>query len=206
MTNITIYTINIPHIRQLNLDWMKYAMPQRWERVQRFVREQDKLLGLGAGYLLRNVADIESESELTLTKNGKPIAVSKADFSLAHSGERSTIVINNGKIGLDIEKIENEFPQEAQMIFTEEEKTFCRKAPNPNICAYQLWTMKESVLKAIGLGFSFDPASFCVLPAFSKEPVKIGENVWHIACGVFDGYSCSVCREKPINEINWIEI
>ncbi len=206
MTTITIYTINNDKTRFLDFDWMKTAMPERWAKSQRFVREQDRLMCLGAGYLLRSVAGIESESELTLTENGKPIAVSKADFSLSHSGERSAIVINNGKIGLDIEKIEDEFPKEAQMIFTEEEKTFCRNAPNPNICAYQLWTMKESVLKAIGLGFSIDPASFCVLPALSREPVKIGDNVWHIACGVFDGYSCSVCREKLIEKLNWIEI
>ena len=206
MSTITIYTINISRIRQLDLSWMKDKMPRRWERAGKYLREQDRLLCLGAGYLLNRAVGIRSEDELTFNENGKPIAPSKADFSLSHSVQRSAIVVGDGQIGLDIEKIESEFPKEAQMIFTEEEKSFCMANPNPNLCSYQLWTMKESVLKASGLGFSLDPTTFSVLPAFSKEPVKVGENVWHIVSGVFDGYCCSVCREQPIDKLQWVEI
>ena len=185
--------------------WMKDAMPQRWNKAHSFLREQDKLLCLGAGYLLREVVGIESENEILFTEYGKPYAPGKKAFSISHSSELCAIATEDAgtglEIGLDIEKIEENFPTEAKIIFTEEEKAWARDCSSR---LYQLWTMKESVLKAVGMGFYLEPSTFSVLGAISKTPddadenhaIKLNDTTCQIENWEKDGYSFSTCVKK----------
>ena len=202
-------TLHVSQIRDMDFSWMKEAMPERWKKAHRFLREEDRLLCLGAGFLLKRFAGINSEKGLSFNEYGKPFAPGKKAFSISHSFELCAIAISDregAKIGLDIEKIEEAFPEEAKMIFTAEEKEWVTALEKDNStaflkdfsgdsskCFYRLWTMKESVLKAMGQGFNFEPASFSVLPAFSKEDIKINGENWRIEAFERDGYSISVC-------------
>jgi len=201
---ISIYTIHIESLRNMDFTWLQKAMPSRWQKAQRFVREEDRLLCLGAGELLRSVAGIESEEELILSDTGKPLAPGKIDFNLSHSAHRCAIVINHGAIGLDIEKTTEPFPAEAQIAFTEDEKDFAQNHSAQD--SYRLWTMKESVLKATGKGFLFEPTSFSVLPAISGKAISVCGSTWHVKSCEHDGYAFSICRNEPIAELNIQEL
>ena len=188
-----IHTLHINQIREMDFSWMKEAMPERWKKAQRFLREEDLLLCLGAGFLLRQFAGIESEKEISFNEYGKPFAPGKKDFSLSHSSELCAIAVNERKIGLDVEKMEETFPIEAKMIFTEEEKNWAGDSAERS---YQIWTMKESVLKAAGLGFSIEPTTFSVLPAVLGGAVTFGGESWQIESEKKDGYCFSVCKKS----------
>ncbi len=177
----------------MDFSWMKEAMPARFEKARRFLHDQDKFLCLGAGYLLKKFAGIETEKEILFSEYGKPYAPCKKKFSISHSSELCAIAISDSEIGLDVEKIEEVFPSEAKMIFTEEERKWAEDCIER---LYQLWTMKESVLKAVGMGFYLEPASFSVLEATSQgenTTVKINGNKWQVESWKKDGYSFSVC-------------
>lgn len=196
---ISIYTIHIDQLRNMDFSWLQKAMPSRWQKAQRFIREEDRLLCLGAGELLRSVAGIESEEDLILSDTGKPLAPGKIDFSLSHSAHRCAIAVNHGAIGLDIEKMAEPFPAEAEIAFTDDEKAFAKNGSLQD--AYRLWTMKESMLKATGQGFLLEPASFSVLPAISGNAVSVCGSTWHVKSGEFDGYALSICRNKRVAQL-----
>ena len=205
-----IHTIHIDQVRGMDLRWMEQAMPARWERAQRFVRERDRLLCLGAGVLLRMKAGVGSERELTFNEHGKPFAAGRNWFSLSHSGDLSAIVIDRGRVGMDMEYVGSPFPAEAaERIFTKDELSHIGNALQEegepigrlqDRAMYRLWTMKESMLKAIGVGLAMDPSSFSVLPALSGDPVTVGDDKWYIAGGESGGYCYSVCREEPTEQ------
>ena len=44
-------TLHVSQIRGMDFSWMKEAMPERWKKAHRFLREEDRLLCLGAGFL-----------------------------------------------------------------------------------------------------------------------------------------------------------
>lgn len=163
------------------------------EKAHRFLREEDRLLCLGSGFLLRQFAGIESEKEISFNEYGKPFAPQKKDFSLSHSSEICAIAVNEGKIGLDVEKMEETFPNEAKMIFTEEEKNWAGDCADRS---YQIWTMKESVLKAAGVGFSIEPTTFSVLSAVLGGAVTFGGESWQIESEKEGGYCFSVCKKS----------
>lgn len=70
-------------------------------------------------------------------------------FNISHSSDIVICAISMENVGVDIEK-KCIFPQEIiDYIYSDNEIKCCQ---NDNICAYKLWTRKESYLKAIGKG------------------------------------------------------
>jgi phosphopantetheinyl transferase len=55
---------------------------------------------------------------------------------------------------------------------------------------FQIWTAKEAVMKATGLGFTLDPLSFSVVP-FDKF-CEANDKIWTISSNIHDGHMVSV--------------
>ena len=187
-----LHTLHIDKIRTMDFSWMKEAMPERWNKAHRFLKEEDRLLCLGAGILLRDFAGIKSEKEISFNGYEKPFSPGKKYFNLSHSAEICAIAVSDEEVGLDVEKLEAVFPDEAKTVFTEEEKIW---AGDSSERAYEIWTMKESVMKAIGMGFSFEPESFSVMPCLLGEVLKVKDCFWEIERMKKDGYVFSVCSK-----------
>jgi 4'-phosphopantetheinyl transferase len=80
-------------------------------------------------------------------------------FSLSHSGERAAVAIGVGApLGLDLEAVDRtEDPMPlAERFFTSAEAALLRSRPEAERpgCFTTLWTVKEAVLKAEGVGLS----------------------------------------------------
>ena len=195
-----VRALSLERIRRMDFSWMQDAMPARWARARRFLREEDRLLCLGAGFLLRELLGIESEKEISFNEYGKPFAPGRKKFSLSHGGGLCAIAVSEREVGLDIEKIVQPFPAEAGAVFTEDEKRWAFESgancgASADSRAYRLWTMKESAMKAVGLGFFLDPKSFSLVPALSGEAVMVGGKSWRVQSAEAQGYSVSVCAE-----------
>ncbi len=132
-------------------------------RAQRFIRGKDEYLA--SRWLLRKVLAhyLKQQPEslaFSIGEKGKPyIADSSVQFNLSHSGPWALVALAEGMaVGVDVEQTNktrdllglaesyyhpDEFVQLKQRLDTQQVHYF-----------YQLWTRKEALLKAMGVGIS----------------------------------------------------
>ena len=87
-----------------------------------------------------------------------PVGLPEFHFSLSHSGDHSICAVSSGPVGADIEKIGNDKENIAERFFAEEERNYISDADS----FYMIWTLKESFMKALGLGMRLPMESFTV--------------------------------------------
>ena len=103
-----------------------------------------------SGYLERSPLDIE----ISLGLQGKP-QVAGLEFNLSHSGNLVAYAISNRPVGIDIERVRSmDLLGIIQRFFAPSEFTAWQKlAPlDQERAFFQVWTVKEAYLKAIGTG------------------------------------------------------
>lgn len=171
---------------------------------------QDKKLSLGAGILLdRGFSDYglrEASVAIIYGENGKPYLQDYSDiyFNLSHSEQMVAAVFANVEVGCDIEKVQQADLDVARQCFCPGEYDYIAGQSGEkayNEAFYRLWTLKESFVKAVGLGLS--------LPLNSFE-VKIAPNDCIIVCQSVDNYNydfkeyrfgdycVALCFRKPL--------
>lgn len=128
-----------------------------------------------AGYLLTCYALSESSSSSGFPvykrdKFGRPaISSLQGDFNITHTDGLAAVASGPVKLGLDAEKVKplDSLLDLAKRNFASEEFNFLCAAPDDDLTPlfYTLWTAKESLLKAVGSGFSIAPDSFSLVDA-----------------------------------------
>lgn len=122
------------------------------------------------------------------------------DFSVAHSHGYVIGMIDNNKIGVDIEKIGKTDLQFSKRFYTEEENKYCIEQKD----IYRVWTLKESYLKCIGLGLSIPLRSFSVIRdhavIFTSEKQRC-DSIFLYSLKVNDYYIGICCWGKQIEEV-----
>lgn len=205
MNAITVYAIRTDTVRALDLTALQTAMPERMGKARRFRFERDRLLCLGAGFLMMNALGIRREDELRYGENGKPYAPGYPAFNLSHSGSWCALSAGGVKrIGFDLEEINEQHTDIAEEVYTDAELAWMREDPVNRF--FQLWTWKESVMKACGLGMSLVPRSFEVLPFAGGRPVRTAGVDWYACGGTWDNCRFSVCADEPVGRVVWKEI
>ncbi len=97
---------------------------------------------------------------------GKPVLNDNAmNFNVSHSGDYALIALSREhRVGIDIERASKESVVSfAHVALSAEEWLYCNKGRNTPLF-YQLWTAKEAVLKALGLGIGEHLKSLSVTP------------------------------------------
>jgi len=136
---------------------MRFRMPADQ---QRFVIARGILRTLLGRYLNLLPASVE----FTVNEFGKPAVAGPITFSVSHSGDYALLAFANGlELGVDVEHFSGEcvVSELAQRILSPSEyQRFNSLADAQRISAFfQIWTLKESLLKAIGSGLSIAPES-----------------------------------------------
>ena len=190
------------------LKGMELVTNVRRERILRYLRSEDKARCLLAGLLLRRICGITEDRELIYGKNGKPYLKNRgAYFNLSHSGDYAVLAIADSEVGVDIEKV-IPYPDALKApCFTAQEKKWlqqegCRVGYDEAF--YRLWTAKESVMKASGLGFSLPPETFSVSPVDSSA--HISGKPWFLNWLSYDGHIICHAIENKIEKIGLIKI
>lgn len=163
----------------------KFALP---ELRQRYVHARTWLRKILGSYL-----QIEPNAvPLTMDDRGKPHidpGTNPIDlrFNLSHSCDFGLLAVTTGgEIGVDvqIEVAKNNWPAIAKKYFTANEQAHVQRQPMPtrNTICVEIWTRKEAVGKALGMGLHAKTFAFDVGPA-SWGIVSCGENlrVWSLA-------------------------
>lgn len=110
--------------------------------------------------LLGSVLKLENHLlSITYTEKGKPIIddANSLNFNVSHSEKQSLIAISStAELGVDVERMESQRSVDSitSKYFTEAEQSYIFKNDSKSKLEkfYQLWTAKESLLKAQGSG------------------------------------------------------
>ncbi len=205
MNEAEIYTIRINTVRKADLTRLAERMPLRVQKSERFRFERDRLLCLGAGLLLLEVMKIPDERDILYTQYGKPYIPGFPAFSISHSGSCCILACGDAQnIGADIEEIDETKIDVAPSVYTDAELAWMKKDPVERF--FRLWTWKESVMKATGLGMSLTPQSFEVLPFLEGAPVRLFGKAWYALGEYTDGSCISVCADEPLQRLRRTEL
>lgn len=163
-------------INELNIDEISDKVSkERIERSAKFKSEDDKKRSICVEYLLNEMVkeySINTPVVLNYDEKGKPHILDEygkdlIQFSLSHSGDYVACIVSDNLCGIDIERHSRKRKYEsiAKRICTESELKLIKNEQE----FYNIWTLKESVLKAVGLGFALDMRKFELTPLEGKE-------------------------------------
>jgi 4'-phosphopantetheinyl transferase len=150
--------------KELSSDLQKYYLSSLTPDLQfansRFKRWQDRQANLMGKLLLidtlkRYGYDCHALKNLKYNEYGKPYLEIDIDFNISHSGGFVFCASSASmKVGIDIEEVRPIKFDDYLYLFTPSEKNDILKHHCPNRKFFQYWAIKESVLKAEGLGLS----------------------------------------------------
>ncbi|MGL4206706.1 MAG: 4'-phosphopantetheinyl transferase family protein [Aeromonadaceae bacterium] len=96
--------------------------------------------------------------ELVLGEHGRPSFTDPGlpDFSLSHSGETLALVLGSGPLGLDIEQYRprRNLQRLLESLLSPDEQAWLASEEDGLVAFYQLWTLREAILKASGRGLA----------------------------------------------------
>lgn len=124
------------------------------------------------------------------------------DFNITHSGDWVACAIDSNDIGIDIEQIKDINVTDFEEILSPKEINYIDEKLER---FYQIWTLKESYIKALGVGVYKDLSSFTVQP-YDKHYAKVFENdkdekQWYFYnFNLDENHSCSICSQSKISK------
>jgi len=185
-----IYFLDIEIIKKIDKKYFETHFPKRYSNSKRFLREEDRLRSVGAGILLSSILKID-EAQIKYNNFGKPyIENSTTFFNISHSKDYVVLAVNSSPVGIDIEFMNKNHLDISKKVFTNEELKWMDEDEINRF--YQLWTIKESILKAVGKGISVPLKSFSVLNSIKNGYINIDEYRIYSKSEKVDNYTISV--------------
>jgi phosphopantetheinyl transferase len=166
---IDIWSAPIPHNPQKDWAFMLNEADEAELNLLPFGRDQ-RLFVAGRALMRMALCDkLGSEwRDLRLHHDslGRPL-VSDSDLSVSMSFSADHVCVafsGDGDIGIDIERCDpiEDLPELMAYVCAEAERSWLNQLPLMErlVAFYQLWTLKEAGLKALGIGFRQEPAQF----------------------------------------------
>lgn len=174
-------------------DALEQVTNERRMKALRLSGEDKRRQSLGAAILLYRVLNGGVPFDFSVTENGKPYCENMPCFSISHSGSMVLCAVCDNEIGADIQLQKKARSGVAERFFTASEYEEVRRSHDPDEAFTRIWAMKESYVKALGLGLS------CPLDSFTASE-RIGEySLKHQKRG---DYHIAVCvRGEDIGDI-----
>jgi 4'-phosphopantetheinyl transferase len=146
--------------------------PEERARAERFVFERHRQRFVAAHGFLREVLGRAlgrdpARLSFEIEARGKPrLAGAELHFSLTHTGDHVLLALAEEPLGLDAEEVRpaRVGPDLARRVMAAEEFASWSGAPRAEQVRafFRLWSAKESVMKACGLGLELAPGGFSV--------------------------------------------
>ena len=151
-----IYLMNVQFLEIENNFWNKFLKKLKKNEVEKinyFLLEKQKKLSFASLYLQYTIINLYTNKkhiDIKKTKYGKPY-IDKIYYNVSHDKELCGIVVNNhSNVGIDIMSLDRIIDKSViENVFTSHEI-------NNNKDFLKLWCLKESYLKAIGIGLNYD--------------------------------------------------
>lgn len=179
------YVLDVTPLKKNEKLLLNLLPPKRREKALACAREEDRLQQIGAGLLLSHVLGVTRDEDLVENEYGAPrLAFGSPCFSLSHSGKFVLLAVSMLPVGADIQKIQPVRPGLLQRMATAEEL-------ESGIEFFTLFTRKEAMMKATGLGFSLLPKSFSVV-----DPLTFQGETYYFHTFQQEGYVLSFAGQE----------
>jgi 4'-phosphopantetheinyl transferase len=162
---------------------------------------QDKMFVSTLGRLmlqrLFDDATIDASVLKTLHRGayGKWQLSAPVDFNVSHADDKIVAVFSDeGVVGVDIEKVRDFEWQGYKESFSSAEWTTIYTAVYPEQIFFDLWTKKESILKAYGYGLQIPLAQVSIENSFGQ--IESSSMTGYFNEVIIPGYKCYVCTQQ----------
>lgn len=218
-----LYLVDVskPLSKNMEENFISQITQEKHDRIQRLIHKSDFNRGLIGDVLARAVLREKlriANDQIVFSKNlyGKPYLgnVDHCHFNISHAGKWVACVFDNEPVGVDIEMIKHIDLDIAKRFFTKSEYDYVQKWNDDRKVErfFQLWTLKESYVKAKGEGLT--------IPLNSFNIVQVSQNMFtvekNLECkmsqlDIDEDYILSVCsltgREpERIKHVNYCEL
>ncbi|PRX27150.1 4'-phosphopantetheinyl transferase [Orenia metallireducens] len=179
---------------------------EKQKSIKKYLKKEDAYRTVLGELLIRKVISHRlkidnQEIEFENNKYGKPFLKKYSNFyfNISHSGEWIVCAVDNKSIGIDIERIEPIDLEIAKKFFSKKEyiDLISQKKENKLSCFYDLWTLKESYIKAVGKGLFLPLDSFIVRRIDNQNiSLKVSNNLGRYFFRMYDidtEYKLAVC-------------
>lgn len=171
--DIEIYAVKLPLETndQVILKLMSTLPAEKQERINRFVRREDTIRTLTAEILSRlaichRLSIKNNAIKLEYNQYGKPLLKGNMNlyFNNSHSGQWVVSAISSSLVGVDVERISEVDLGIAERFFSpwEYNDLMQKDGEVRRNYFFDLWTLKESYIKAVGMGLSLPLSSFTI--------------------------------------------
>lgn len=182
------------------------ASSERRAAADSFRFRKDRNLSLGAAALLdrglRAFGFYESDMSYGHTDKGKPFFLNAPDihFNISHSSSKVAVALSDREVGCDIEEVAEIDLAVAERFFSPAEYEAIMQKEGSDVRLkefFRYWTLKESYMKAIGMGMSLPPNSFSLSEGAAGYEVFVGapfdRGFEFKTPDSFKGYECAIC-------------
>lgn len=186
----------------------KYLPYEKYERINKLRKLEDYKRTLFADILARCMISKTIKKEFIeimfdYNKYGKPFLIGEPNvhFNISHSGDWVVAAIHSFPIGIDIEEIIPIDLRIGKRFFTDKEyKYIMNKTPMNRLeHFYEIWTLKESYIKAVGRGLSIPLNSFNICiddDTISIETENEFKNYNFRQYHIDSNYKMAICHAK----------
>ncbi|WKY45718.1 4'-phosphopantetheinyl transferase superfamily protein [Eubacteriaceae bacterium ES2] len=182
----------------------------RQEKINRLRNRNDQNASLAAGLLLHHLLTTHGycESDLSYNQYGKPYLDTISEFyvNLSHCSDLAVCAFFSSEVGVDAEKFESADLGIAKHYFTSRERNQILTSTDPIRYFYDYWVLKESYLKAKGIGLNMALDEFEIIV---EKKIEVFENnhkmPFSFALKQFDDYSLAVCIQGILPHISYYE-
>ena len=120
---------------------------------------------------------------------GKPFLPNGPYFSISHCKEGIAVVTDDRPLGIDIESIRSADKALIERTMNAEEQAYIAKATDGERAFIRLWTQKEAVVKAQGIGIeSFEQLQNVLSIGYRVESFETEKYIYSIAYGELSGF------------------
>lgn len=198
-STVKLYIMPISEAEKIPQEYCLNHFPKRYEKSTHFKSTNDKLRSIGAGALISKVLNID-EKDIFFNTDGKPLSnKTTVKFNLSHSGNYIILATANNDVGTDIEALGRYNESIAKKILTNEELKYVSDDLDNRFTT--IWTLKEAVSKAIGIGIRISFSSLNVLPLLNDNCIEYNKFQLFAKTITLDDYCISVCCAKRISDI-----
>jgi len=177
-----IFALQIPEaLEQQDYNFLSSCISDsRRKQLSRFIHMEDVYRSLFAESLARaviiNKLHMENRNiHFRSNTYGKPYLSGQSDFhfNISHSGSWVVMIWGEDAVGIDIEKVREIDIGVAERFFSSDEYMDIMSKPKDEQREYfyELWTLKESYIKALGTGLSTPLDSFSI--RIFEENIKL---------------------------------
>lgn len=193
MSTIDVYILHTSLVKEKYDFVFSFVEKSRQEKALKFAHEKDRLLSLGAAYLMKKHLP---NGRIIENKNRKPYLEGGPFFNISHSGEYIVFASHpTREVGIDIEQVREDKVDAIKYVLTNEEKDL-----TDPVKLFQIWSNKESLIKCLSSSLK-DIRTISGLPFDGVH--RIDKEDCFTRSTVYQGYALSITlKEKDPFDVN----